>query len=92
MVANCSTKQTANWGAYLKAHVAEGGVSHYGRNAPSCTGSDSISEDFAEMIAFYLNVGDAVSIVACNGTPEKVNLETQYPLHFAVARDILGPF
>ena len=92
VIANCSTKQTANWNAYLKAHVAEGGVSYYGGHAESCTGSDSISEDFAEMIAFYLNPGYAVSIVRCNQAGEKVDMASQFPLHFQVAQAILGNY
>jgi hypothetical protein len=92
VIANCSTKRTAHWQEYLNAHRTEGGVSHYGRNAESCTGSDSISEDFAEMIAFYLNPGVATTIVACNRTPEQVNMAADFPMHFEVAKAILGVF
>lgn len=92
VIANCSTKRTAHWQEYLNAHKTEGGVSHYGRNAESCTGSDSISEDFAEMIAFYLNPGVATTIVACNRTPEQVNMAADFPMHFEVAKAILGVF
>jgi hypothetical protein len=91
VIANCHPRGQVQREAHLKAFVAEGGVSDYGRNAHSCTGSDNISEDYAEMIAYYLNPGYAVSTVRCYPA-QNPNMSTNFTLHYKVAKDILGEF
>lgn len=92
-IRNCPGRAQAQETAYLNAHSKEGGVSYYGENAKTCTGSDSLSEDYAEMIAFYLNPGTPVaSYLKCLPYSQNKYTESSFPLHYQVARDILGEF
>ena len=77
----------------MQAYKTEGGVSYYAKNAPACTGSDGPSEDYAEMIAFYLNPGTPVaSYLRCYPQSQNRFSEQEFPLHYKVARDVLGSF
>lgn len=92
-IRNCAGRERAQESAYIQAHRSEGGVSHYGRNAPACTGSDNVSEDYAEMIAFYLNNGTPVaSYLKCYQQPQYRLSPQEFPLHYEVARNVLGDF
>ena len=92
-IRNCAGRERAQESAYMNAHKIEGGVSYYGRNAPACTGSDNASEDYAEMIAFYLNPGIPVkSYLKCYPQSQSRYTEQDFPLHYQVARDVLGGY
>lgn len=93
VIRNCAGRQKAQETAFMNAHNAEGGVSYYAKNASSCTGSDSPSEDYAEMIAFYLNPGTPVkSYLKCYQQDQERLSPEQFPLHYQVAQDVLGAF
>lgn len=92
-IRNCAGRERAKESAFIQAHKTEGGVSYYAKNAPSCTGSDNTSEDYAEMIAFYLNNGTPVASYLKCYQQQQLRLSPQeYPLHYQVATDVLGPF
>jgi hypothetical protein len=93
VIRNCSGRERAQESAFIQAHKAEGGVSYYAKNAPACTGSDNTSEDYAEMIAFYLNNGTPVaSYLRCYQQQQFRLSPQEYPLHFKVAQDVLGAY
>lgn len=93
VIRNCTGRQGAQETAFLNAHGKEGGVSYYARNAISCTGSDARSEDYAEMIAFYLNPDIPVaSYLKCYPAVQNRYTQQDFPLHYQVAQDVLGAF
>lgn len=92
VIRNCAGREKAQETAFLNARK-EGGVSYYAQNANACTGSDAPSEDYAEMIAFYLNPGVPVaSYLKCYQSSQSRYTEQEFPLHYQVARDILGNY
>lgn len=96
-IKNCPNSASSFLAQYDNAYDAEHGVTFYARNASACTGSDNKSEDYAEMIARYLNPGTGIQLVKGNDLciaprPEYVNLQSSFPLHYNVARSVLGNF
>ncbi|MBI2022341.1 hypothetical protein HYS97_00615 [Candidatus Daviesbacteria bacterium] len=91
VVRNCNPQNRIQWIEHERALTQEGGVSDYGNKAKSCTGSDNGSEDYAEMIAYYLNPGNAVSTVTCF-PPQFPNMKQDFPLHYNIAREVLGDY
>lgn len=93
VIRNCAGRERAQETAFLNALEKEGGVSYYGQNAPACTGSDRPSEDYAEMIAYYLNPGVPVaSYLKCYQASQSPYSREDFPLHYQVARDVLGDY
>ena len=91
-IRNCAGRERAQETAFMNARK-EGGVSYYANNAPACTESDNTSEDYAEMIAFYLNPGTPVaSYLKCYPASQNRYTEQEFPLHYQVARDVLGAY
>lgn len=99
VIRNCPSTATSFYADHLNALNKERGVTYYANNAPICTGSDNPSEDYAEMIARYLSPG--ISIQLLKGNPangcnppagETINLKDNFPMHYNVARSILGDF
>ena len=93
VIRNCISSSTNSYADHLNALSKEGGVTYYAKHAYSCTGSDGPSEDYAEMIALYLNPSANIQMTRCtpSGT-SYTNLRTDFPLHYNVARSILGGY
>lgn len=51
----CHPSGISNHFAQKNAFAVEGAISYYAQNAAACTGSSSLSEDYADMIAYYLD-------------------------------------
>lgn len=79
--------------AELRSAIStEGYLTRYSTNAPSCTGSDNFNEDYAEMIAYYLNPNSrAQTTIRCSGE-ENPYLNRNHQLHYTIAREILGNY
>lgn len=93
IIRNCTTDRTlSKYNEHLEALNSEGGVSHYARNANSCTGSDTPSEDYADMIAYYLNQETQVGTAMCAAGKPRPNIKIQYPKHYNVVRAVLGDY
>lgn len=83
-----------------KAFADEGGITYYAQNAGPCSGSDNQSEDYAEMITYYLHPKSLSQSINCgpnNGAPNPFydangQRNGKFPEHFAVAQKILGTF
>lgn len=84
-----------------RAYKSEGGISHYARTADTCAPIRNVStetrrkdEDFAEMIAYYLNSNQKSYYKLCPGDTDSIipDLKSRYPLHYQVAAKILGGF
>lgn len=93
VIRNCHQPNDILKTEHLNAFNKEGGVTYYANNAYACTRSDNGSEDYAEMIALYLNPSANIQMTTC--TPAKTkytNLRTEFQLHYNVARSILGDF
>ncbi len=95
IIRNCISAPKSHWDEHLAALASEKGVTEYARVL--CTYSNpgdwqSKSEDYAEMIAYYLNP-DAHQQTAknCSGGPNPY-LNGGYPLHFNVAKEVLGAY
>lgn len=67
----------------------EGGITGYGSSA--CFGTPPVNEDYAEMITYYLNPG-VVEMVECNNRRQIPFADGKYPLHYDLARKILGVY
>lgn len=93
VIRNCSKTAVSSYVNHLNALNKEGAVTYYANNASSCTGSDNISEDYAEMIALYLNPSANIQMVKCAPAGTKyTNLSADFPLHYNVVKSVLGDF
>ncbi|MCL5071637.1 MAG: hypothetical protein M1308_12205 [Actinobacteria bacterium] len=80
-------------GQLTQAIVSEGYLTYYSQNASSCTGSDNFNEDYAEMIAYYLNPNAGSQTARCvpAGSPNPY-WSGGHPMHYNIALDILGTY
>lgn len=93
VIRNCNPSYVSFYTDHLNAFNREAGVTYYANNAPSCTGSDNTSEDYAEMTALYLNPNANIQMVRCAPSNTKyTNLRTDFPLHYNVARSVQGDY
>lgn len=91
VIRNCNQDIDSLKSAHLDALSHEGGVTAYADTA-CLPGTDRESEDYAEMIAYFLNP-DVVeqTVRSCNrGVVPFAN--NKYPKHFALAKQILGNY
>lgn len=89
----CPSSQSNYWAAFENAFNTEKGISFYAQNANSCTGSNNKSEDYAEMIAYYLNPATNAQTPRCAPAGSKnPNMQVNFPMHYNVAKDILGNY
>lgn len=73
VVRNCNSRERIQYTAHLNALAAEGAVSYYGANASYCTGSDNPSEDYADMIAYYLTPSAGLATARCDPDQNRPN-------------------
>lgn len=92
VIRNCPNSQSNYYAEHDNAYTKEGGVSYYARNAAACTGSDNKSEDYADMIAYYLNPNTTRQTARCSPENKNPNLKINFPLHYNTARSILGDY
>ncbi len=71
------------------AFVSEGGMTGYG--ASGCYGTPPITEDYAEMITYYLN-RNVLEQTGCELRGVVPFADGKYPKHFETARKILGDY
>lgn len=97
IIRNCVNERDAYWNEHENVWKTEGGITQYARTA--CTydykdrGSWQFkSEDFAETIAYYLNPNADAQTARCAGRQVNPYLNNGYPLHYNVARKILGTY
>ncbi len=93
----CNDREKIRWNDTIIAGQSEGGVSYYGSNASSCIeGSKNEDEDFADMVAYYLNPDAGISTTSCDGkapaAPPNPFFSTPVlkPFHFEIAKSILN--
>lgn len=96
IVDNCNTNELSrHTDLYNAVYPTEGALTTYSRLAPypGCAGPGQASEDYAEMIAYYLNPSIS-EIGPCLGStvPPNPYAGGAYPQHFQLASTILGPF
>lgn len=98
VVRNCTQLSISFFREHLNALDQEKGITYYANNAWNCTRSDNPSEDYAEMIARYLNPFFSLQFLRGNGadclppTTEAINLQTRFPIHYNVVKAILGEY
>ncbi len=97
VIKNCQPDSVNFSTQFSNAYAVEKGVTYYANHAFDCTGSIDKDEDYAEMIARYLSPGTGVQLVIGNArcvapNPEVINLSSSFPLHYNVAKLILGNF
>lgn len=93
VVANCQ-RPSARQDEIAIAAQDEGAVSYYGGNAPACTGSDNYSENYADVVAYYLNPQAGFATYRCD--PQRSPQNPFYgssvlkPRQKAIAEQVLG--
>ncbi|MBI1981984.1 MAG: hypothetical protein HYW64_02035 [Candidatus Levybacteria bacterium] len=96
IILNCSKAY-----AYEQEHAGvwrtEGGVTRYAQTActypPQNRGSWQFrSEDYAEMITYYLNPTAWAQTARCAGRQLNPYLNNGYPLHYNLAKKVLGAY
>lgn len=95
VVRNCNNRETIQYTQHLNAYAAEQGVSYYANNAYACLESDNHSEDYADMVAYFLRPADGVATAGCDPNPNRPNpffskTPTDFPAHLQVAETVLG--
>lgn len=93
VVRNCNARATIQYNEHINAFNNEGAVSYYGGHAVSCTGSDNLSEDYADMIAYYVNPSAGIATAKCDPSPNPPNpffVAKSKPLHHTVAQGVLN--
>ncbi len=100
VIRNCSSRGDSAWDTHLAAIASEGYVSIYSNNP--CTYSaqeleknrDWIhqSEDYAEMITYYLHQDKRQQTVRCAGGGTNPFADGAAPAHFEAVKQILGPY
>ncbi len=95
-IQNCKTRSISKSQEHEAAYSQEGPISYYAANAPLCTGSSNLPEDYADMISYYLNPAAGFSTTSCGGRsptspPNPLYVAPIKILHYNVARDILTP-
>lgn len=89
----CSPNETSRIGDLAGIISFESYVTYYSANAPGCTGSDNFNEDYAEMIAYYLNPESNSQTAACVknnvGIEPNPYLNNKHPLHYNMSNKIL---
>lgn len=83
--------------AHQNAFASEGGVTYYAIHATeaACNSYSNIQEDYAEMVAYYLNPGVNIAVARCGSTFLEFtapDLQHNFPLHYNVVRTVLGPY
>lgn len=74
---------------HSKAFDIEGGVTGYAQFAYECYKSTSITEDYAETTAYYLNPG-IVEQTRCHNRGQAPFGNSRYPMHYNVGTSIYG--
>lgn len=97
VIANCRPSD-AHVYDQRNAFDREGAVSYYAAHANTCSGSENYSEDYADMIAYYLNPSAGLSTISCHGSAP-ANPPNPFhgtpvlkPIHKTVVEGILGNF
>lgn len=85
----CNPIELTNRRDHQNTLAEEGGLTGYSQNP--CYGSSSVTEDYAETIAYYLNPG-VVEQVPCNNRGRIPFSEGKFQKHYNVARSILGEY
>lgn len=85
----CNSDDLTHKRDHQNAFGAEGGVTGYG--AAPCYGTAAIQEDYAEMLAYYLNPG-VKEVTPCNNRNQIPYDAGRYPIHYNVAKSILGNY
>jgi hypothetical protein len=89
IIYHCNVESKAHIVDHENAFSAEGGMTLYGETA--CYGTEPTHEDYAEMIAYYLNPG-VIEQTACGSRGVVPFADGKYPLHFMTAKEILGDY
>lgn len=92
VIRNCNNRQTIQYLEHEQAYAKEYGVSYYANNAYDCTKSDNLSEDYADMVVYYLDPITTHQSAACATVEKSPNLQQNFPLHYNVANTVLGDY
>lgn len=87
-----NTREEAKWTEVENAWAKEGGISPYGRKDGGCTGTPSVFENYADLIAYFLHSKAGETTPACDPVKDPPNplYEVQkYPLHLEAGKKIL---
>lgn len=90
----CNENELNRKREHAVAYADEGAVTGYGEpvNGKACTGTPAITEDYPEMITYYLNPGIPEQTVSCSNRKQIPYGNGRYPLHFNIATQVLGNY
>lgn len=94
VIRNCSRRELSYFTEHARVYNSEGPVTEYARTVcgRTPTTANKLSEDYAEMITYYLNPKADEQTAPCAGRRPNPYLNGKHPLHFGFARTILGRF
>lgn len=98
VIHNCQPRDKIRWQDIINAAASEGAVSYYGGNAPSCTGSDNFSENYADVVAYYLSPSAGLSSSSCgNRAPQSPpnpfwGSPVLKPQQLGIIRQVMGEY
>lgn len=84
------TGEQAHRSGHASAFASEGGVTGYGNSG--CLGTPAVTEDYAEMIAYYLNRDATEQTARCSNRGQVPFSDGKYPVHFTTAQSVLGVY
>jgi len=90
VVRNDNLHSSILWDEHLLVLRSEGAITEYARTA--CMGSDTASEDYADMITYYLNPNANAQTALCAGTQSNPYNNGGHPEHRRVVERILGGY
>lgn len=92
IVTACNTRARTLQVEQQNAFYQEGGVSYYANNATACAGSNGLNEDYADMLAYYLDRAAGLSSgpKGCGvANPPNPYGSGGFPIHAGVAERVL---
>lgn len=93
VIRNCHRREGIQWTQHIESFTREGAISYYASNARACTGSDNLSEDYADMTAYYLNREAGLASAPCGPqNPPNPYIANGFPLHYTIANGVLGSY
>lgn len=95
VIQSCQPRSKSQFDEAINAYNTEGGISFYGNNASACNGTVNINENYADIIAYYLNpsAGYGSGPKSCGGPANPPNpffSGSSFPLHYSVGKAVLG--
>lgn len=91
---HCNPEPLSHHEEHEQVYAKEKNLTGYGlpnERGQACFGTPAVNEDYAEMITYYLNPG-VKELIECNRQDQVPFADGKYPLHYQLAKKILGDY